>query len=134
MAKSFEFPIFGTDLPKIDALRLSLESDFWPEAAFAIFHSALLASDETGHLVTIPDLILERVQRTAARRLHPRQYSSRITVCENDPDPDILLFLRQLARAHRLSRAKYAALALIAVWAADPHCWPGRNPFSEYKS
>lgn len=125
MARIFDFAIRRADLPRLDALRLDMGSDFWPEAGFAVFHSAMIASVKAKKIVHLPAPICQRAAHLIQQRGCIHFSPDGILVRHYRPDPDVVMFLRDLAKHYGLKRAKFAATALISAWAADPDCWPG---------
>lgn len=122
----FEFAVRRRDLPRLDALRLRLGSDFWPEAAFAVFRSAAEATLTSGEDIRIPVSIRKSARRHKLPHLCcPRLFCASIALAQSDPAPEIVDYLNDLAELFGLGSAEIAALALIAMWAGNPNCWPG---------
>lgn len=122
MAAPFDFSVRNRDLKRLNALRLAIESDFWPEAGFLIFRSAM-GADAAG-LFSMPAAALEKsalgVKAHGCAKLLP----TAVRVRQYDADPEVVRFLGQVARRHGVT-AQRIATALVIAWAADPvGCWP----------
>lgn len=123
MSRTFDFVIRRADLSRVNALRLDMGSDFWPEAAFAIFASAADA-EALGATVEIPAAIRERAVLTAKSRGYAKVIPAGVRVRQFAPDARTVAFIERLAARYRM-RPHHMATALVIAWAADPACWPG---------
>lgn len=123
MGAYFDFPIRRVDLPRVNALRLDMGSDFWPSAAFLIFHSAMIREDAVADRV--PESILDLARQGAKARGYYRLISSAVRVRHYAPDPSVLAYLDRFARRCGLKSEREAAVALLAFWASSAEAWPG---------
>lgn len=125
MAGSFHFAIRNRDLPRLDALRRRMGTDYWPDAAFAIFRSAREASLRGGAIVPIrPSICAAAI---CAKQAHSNRHVSPVIaqVQKRNADPVIVAFLGDVARHYGLPDARVAAMALVSAWVAAPKCWSG---------
>lgn len=120
----FCFPITRKALRRVDRLRLALDLDFWPAAAFVVFATAQQADAATALGLTIPD----RFHAIGARRYPPAPggvFGQLVPVREARPDPVTLNFIRRLGSIHGLTPER-AALALVAWWGeCGADAWTG---------
>lgn len=123
MGGHFDFAIRKADLPRLNALRIDMGSDFWPAAAFAIFRSAMLREDAVADL--IPEPILDLARAGAKARGYRRLITTAVRVRQYEPDAEVLAYLDRFSRRCGLPSPRVAAVALVAFWASRIEAWPG---------
>ncbi len=123
MRPHFDFAVRKADMSRLDALRLDLATDFWPEAAFSVFRSAMAREDSVAD--RIPEEILNLARAGARSRGYRCLIPSAVRVRQYDPDAEVMAYLDRFAHRCGLASPRVAAVALVAFWASTAEAWPG---------